>query len=243
MRKVNTLLLLAGLIVVTPTAFAAKVNPYDYSKHKNAINDAKWQRGHSSEQRCYSTGCESTMDSNSNQKYIWADNKNSQLHFSTDGNQDTGWRSELRFNANFFRGSSRTLTARFGYWAGRSTSKGFTVAQLHMDGNEGWTVKGPPARLEIIDEDYFEVTFRKGHDCTSSCWTDERFSTSVSGWKDIQLQTSGNYINVTVQGQTHSYNLSGSGKDWPSKGGYYWKTGLYMQKSGTAYTGYKHIYW
>jgi len=139
MRKVTTLVTVTILMAFTSSAFAGKVNPYNYSKHKNASNDAKWQRGHSSEQRCYSTGCESTMNSSSNQKYIWADDNNSQLHFSTDGNQDSDWRSELRFNSNFFRGSNRTLTARFGYWAGRSTSKGFTVAQLHMDGNEGWT--------------------------------------------------------------------------------------------------------
>jgi len=244
MKKITTWVCAVGLLLVGSSAFSASVNPYTYNNvYKNAIIDAKWQRGYNSEQQCYSTGCESTMGTSTNLKYIWVDNSNGQMQFSTNGSRSDGWRSELRFNANFNRGSSRTMTMRFGYWKARSTSNGFTIAQLHMDKNEGWAVNGPPARLEIIDESHFEVTFRSGHDCSSNCWTDETYSTSTSGWKNIQLQTSGDYINVTVAGQTYSYNLKGSGTDWPSKGGYYWKTGLYMQDSGTAYTGYRNLYW
>lgn len=244
MTNPTKLLLGFCLVVFSTGVFSASVNPYTYNNvYKNAINDAKWQRGSNSEQQCFESGCSSTMGTSSNLKYIWVDSNNGQMRFSTNGSKSSGWRSELRFNSNFSRGSSRTMTARLGYWKGRSTSDGFTVAQLHMDGNQGWSVKGPPARLEVVDEDRFMVTFRSGYSCTSNCWTDRDFSTSISGWKNIQLQTSGDYINVSVAGQTHSYNLKGSGKNWPSQGGYYWKTGIYMQDSGTAYTGYQNLYW
>lgn len=244
--KKNTIIKLAtaiSLIGIATSTMAATVNPYDYSVFKNAINDAKWQRGSNSETQCVRTDCESTLDSSSNQKYIWADSANGQMHFSTNGSQAAKWRSELRFEDNFSRGSTRTFTATIAYWASRSTSTGFTVAQLHMDTNGDYDVEGPPARLEILDEDTFEVQWRNSYSCTSNCWSSNTFSTSTSGWKDIQLKTSGDYINVSVAGQTFSYYLKGSGKNWPSDGGYYWKTGIYLQDSGTAYTGYKNLYW
>lgn len=224
-------------------AVAATVNPYNYSVFENAINDAKWQRGSNSEKQCAGTECETTLDNSSNQEYIWADSSNGEMYFSTNGSQASKWRSELRFEENFSRGSTRTFTATIGYWASRSTSDGFTVAQLHMETGGEYDVKGPPARLEVIDEEHFEVQWRNSYSCTSDCWSANTFSTSTSGWKDIQLTTSGDYINVTVQGQTFSYNLKGSDKNWPSNGGYFWKTGIYLQDSGTAFTGYRNIYW
>jgi len=232
-----------ALASITASAMSATVNPYNYSVFEKAINDAKWQRGSNSEKQCSGSSCESTMNSSSNKKYIWANSSNGQLHFSTNGSQNAKWRSELRFEDSFSRGSTRTFTARIGYWHKYSTSKGFTVAQLHMESDSNYTVKGPPARLEIIDEDTYEVQWRNSYSCTSNCWSGDTFSTSTSGWKDIQLKTSGNYINVSVAGQTFSYKLSGSGKNWPSDGGYYWKTGIYLQDKGTAYTGYKNLYW
>ncbi len=247
--------LLAGLTlsaaVMATSASAAKVNPYNYNVYKNAINDAKWQRGSNSEQQCSQTGCQSTLNSSTSKKYIWANDANGQMQFSTDGSKAKGWRSELRFLANFSRGSNRTMTAKMGYWKNLSTSDGFTIAQLHMDKNTGYTVKGPPARLEIVDESHFEVKFRRSHDCTSSsspdCWPDDvggEYSTSISNWKDVQLHLSGDVINVSVAGQTYSYNLkSAPNTDWPSNGGYYWKTGVYMQDAGSAYIGYKNLYW
>ena len=228
---------------IASTATAAKVNPYTYNVFKNAINDAKWQRGSNSQQQCSQSGCESKLNNNTSKKYIWAHDNTTQMTFSTNGNQASKWRSELRFLSNFSRGSTRTMTAKIGYWKNYSSSNGFTIAQLHMDQNDGWTVKGPPARLEIVDESHFEVVFRKGHDCTSGCWTDEQYSTSTSNWKDIQLHLSGNTINVSVAGQTYSYDLDGSGKDWPSNGGYFWKTGIYLQDAGSAYIGYQNLYW
>ena len=232
-----------SLIGAAASAMAATVNPYDYSVFKNAINDAKWQRGSNSEEQCSGTDCESTMDSSSNQKYIWADSSNDQMRFSTSGSKSAKWRSELRFEDSFSRGSTRTFTARIAYWASRSTSTGFTVAQLHMESDDNYTSKGPPARLEILDEDTFEVQWRNSYSCSSDCWSSDTFSTSTSGWKDIQLKTSGDYINVSVQGQTFSYYLKASGTNWPSNGGYYWKTGIYLQDEGTAYTGYENLYW
>jgi len=244
MQKLTKGLIALGLAALTSGAMAASVNPYTYNNtYKNAINDAKWQRGYNSERQCERTGCSSTMGTSSNLSYVWVNDSNGQMQFSTNGSKSEKWRSELRFLDNFSRGSSRTMTARLGYWASRSNSEGFTVAQLHMDTNEGWDVKGPPARLEIIDEDHFRVDFRSGYSCTSGCWTKEEFSTSTSNWKNIQLQTSGDYINVSVQGETHSYYLKGTGRNWPSQGGYYWKTGIYLQDGGTAYTGYKNLYW
>lgn len=245
-KTINTIVKYAvalGFASVTATAMAATVNPYNYSVFENAINDAKWQRGSNSERQCAGTSCESTMNSSSNQGYIWADSSNGELRFSTNGSKSDKWRNELRFEANFNRGSTRTFTARLGYWASRSTSDNFTVAQLHMESDSSYSVKGPPARLEIIDEDNFRVKWRNSYSCSSNCWSDNTFSTSTSGFKDIQLKTSGDYINVSVAGQTFSYNLKGSGKNWPSKGGYYWKTGIYLQDGGTAYTGYRNLYW
>lgn len=248
MKTASKYLLAIGMTTMATSVFAASVNPYTYnSVYENAIKDAKWQRGYSSEQQCYSTGCSSTMGTSSNLGYVWVDNSNGQMQFSTNGSKSAKWRSELRFNASFNRGSSRTMTAKLGYWASRSNSDGFTVAQLHMDQNYpssgSYKVNGPPARLEIVDEDYFEIVFRSGYDCSSDCWEKHEYSTSTSGWKNIQLQTSGDYINVSVHGETYSYNLKASGNNWPSKAGYYWKTGIYLQDAGTAYTGYKNLYW
>lgn len=224
-------------------AVADVVNPYNYDVYSDAINDAKWQVGYNSEKQCYADECEDVLDSSSMQDLLWADSSNKQMHFSTDGSKDEKWRNELRFNAEFSRGSSRTFTARVGYWKGQSTSAGFTMAQLHMASDDDYDVKGPPARLEVIDENAFVVKWRNAYDCSSDCWSSNEFSTSTSGWKDIQLQTSGDYINVSVAGQTFSMNMKGSDTNWPSKGGYYWKTGIYLQDEGTAYTGYKSIYW
>jgi len=243
MKKIIKSTTVFGLACMATSVMAASVNPYNYSVFENAINDAKWQRGSNSEKQCSGTDCESTMSSSSNQKYIWVNDSNGQMHFSTNGNQDSKWRSELRFEDSFSRGSTRTFTAEIGYWAKDSTSKGFTVAQLHMESDDSYTVKGPPARLEIIDEDTFEVQWRNSYSCTSDCWSADTFSTSISGWKNIQLKMSGDYINVSVAGQTFSYNLKGSGTNWPSNGSYYWKTGIYLQDEGTAYTGYKNLYW
>jgi len=244
--KKNTIIKLTtaiSLISIATSTMAATVNPYNYSVFENAINDAKWQRGSNSETQCVEKDCESTMNSSSNKKYIWADDSNGQLRFSTNGSQDEGWRNELRFEDSFSRGSTRTFTAKVGYWSSRSTSEAFTVAQLHMESDDNYTSKGPPARLEIIDEDTFEVQWRDSYSCSSGCWSSNTFSTSTSGWKDIQLKTSGDYINVSVAGQTFSYYLKASDTNWPSNGGYYWKTGIYLQDEGTAYTGYQNLYW
>ena len=236
MKIPASLILGVGMIMVSAEATATSVNPYSYTVFKNAIKDAKWQRGYDSEKQCQGADCESTMESRSNLKYIWVNNDNNQMQFSTNGSKEIKWRSELRFLSNFNRGSSRTMTAKIGYWAGESTSQGFTVAQLHMEDS-----KGPPARLEIINEDKFEVTFRNDDGCTSNCWhTEEYEDTGTSGWKYIQLQTSGNYINVSVAGETYSYEMTSK---WPSKGNYYWKTGIYLQDPGTVYTGYQYLYW
>jgi len=160
-----------ALASITASAMSATVNPYNYSVFEKAINDAKWQRGSNSEKQCSGSSCESTMNSSSNKKYIWANSSNGQLHFSTNGSQNAKWRSELRFEDSFSRGSTRTFTARIGYWHKYSTSKGFTVAQLHMESDSNYTVKGPPARLEIIDEDTYEVQWRNSYSCTSNCWS------------------------------------------------------------------------
>ena len=246
LSKKNTLIKCAAalsILSITASSLAATVNPYNYTVFENAINDAKWQRGSDSEEQCSGTACESTLNDSTNQKYIWADSSTEEMYFSTNGSQVAKWRSELRFQDSFTRGSTRTFTAQIGYWASKSTSTGFTVAQLHMESDDDYSVEGPPARLEIIDEDRFEVQWRNSYSCTDDCWSSDTFATSTSGWKDIQLKTSGDYINVSVEGQTFSYNLKASGTNWPSQGGYYWKTGIYLQKAGTAYTGYKNIYW
>lgn len=245
-KTMNTLIkctVALGLVGSVANAVADTVNPYNYSVFKNALNDAKWQRGLDSEKQCASTDCESTLDSSSNQQYIWADDATNTMYFSTNGSQASKWRSELRFEENFSRGSTRTFTAKIGYWANKSTSDGFTVAQLHMETGGAYDVKGPPARLEVIDEDTYEVQWRNSYSCSDDCWSADEFSTSTSGWKDIQFKTSGDYINVSVAGQTFSYNLKGDDKNWPSDGGYFWKTGIYLQDKGTAYTGYQNIYW
>lgn len=245
MRKTTQLSIGLGLAIFASSTFAASVNPYNYNNvFKNAIKDSKWQRGYNSEKQCNSTGCQSTMGTSNNLKYLYVDDSRGWMHFTTNGSKNEKWRSELRFESSFSRGSSRTMTLNLGYWKNRSTSKGFTVAQLHMEQDSNYTkVNGPPARLEILDENKFEVVWRKGYNCSSNCWTEKTFSTSTSGWKAIQLQTSGDYINVKVAGQTYSYNLKASGNNWPSNGGYYWKTGIYLQDDGTVFTGYKNLYW
>lgn len=243
MNKITKISIAISLVFSASTTMAATVNPYNYSVFENAINDAKWQRGYNSEKQCSGSACESTLNNSSELDYLWADNSNGQMHFSTNGSKSAKWRNELRFESNFSRGSTRTFTAQMAYWAANSTSSGFTVAQLHMTSDDSYTVKGPPARLEILDEDTFEVQWRNSYSCSSNCWSSDTFSAGTSGWKNIQLKTSGDYINVSVAGQTFSYNLKGSGTNWPSDGQYYWKTGIYLQDSGTAYTGYKNIYW
>ena len=105
--------------------------------------------------------------------------------------------------------------------------------------NSRWVYKSSM----LNDEDTYEVQWRNSYSCSDDCWSADEFSTSTSGWKDIQLKTSGDYINVSVAGQTFSYNLKGDDKNWPSDGGYFWKTGIYIQDEGTAYTGYQNIYW
>lgn len=232
-----------GLAVSAANAMATDISPYNYPLFESAINDAKWQRGLNSEKQCTRTGCESTLGSSASQEYIWVKESNGIMHFSTNGDQPSKWRSELRFEDNFSRGSTRTLTARIGYWSNRSTSTGFTIAQLHMETGGAYDVKGPPARLEVIDETHFEVQWRNSYSCTNDCWSANAFSTKTSGMKNVQLKTSGDYINVSVEGQTFSYNLKGSDKNWPSDGGYFWKTGIYLQDEGTAYTGYQSLYW
>ena len=232
-----------SIIGIATNAMADTVNPYNYTVFEDAINDAKWQLGLNSEDQCSGTECESTLDISSNQEYIWADDSNGQMFFSTNGSQDAKWRSELRFEDSFSRDSTKTFTAKIGYWASQSTSTGFTIAQLHMESDDNYNVEGAPARLEIIDEDTFRVKWRNSYSCTSDCWSTETFSTSTSGWKDIQLQVSDEYINVSVAGQTFSYDLDGSDTNWPSDGSYYWKTGIYLQDEGSAYIGYKNMYW
>lgn len=243
MNKLTAFTVAISFSISATPAISATVNPYNYSVFENAINDAKWQRGYNSEKQCSGTSCESTLNSSSNLGYIWADSSNNQMNFSTNGSKSSAWRNELRFEDNFNRGSSRTFTARVAYSASKSTSSGITIAQLHMTSDSNYSVKGPPARLEILDEDTFEVKWRNSYSCTSNCWSTNTFSANTSGWKDIQLKTAGDYINVSVSGQTFSYNLKGSDKNWPSKGDYYWKTGIYLQNSGTAYTSYQNLYW
>ena len=150
-----------GLACIATSVMAASVNPYNYSVFENAINDSKWQRGSNSEKICAGTDCENTMNSSSNLKYIWVDSSNGQMQFSTNGEQDSKWRSELRFENSFSRGSTRTFTAKIGYWKNRSTSQGFTVAQLHMESDDNYTSKGPPARLEILDENKWLLMYKQ----------------------------------------------------------------------------------
>ena len=237
-----------GLIALSSASIAGpRVNAYTYDTvYENAIKDSKWQVGYNSERQCVGTECASTMSTSESLNYVWVDQTWGSMRFSTDGSKDTKWRNELRFEDNFSRGSSRVMTARLRFWESRSSSLGFTIAQLHMDTNQGWDVEGPPARLEVINEDHFRVDFRSGYDCTSDCWSKNTFSASVDNWKDIQMQTSGDYINVSVEGETHSYYLkstSADAKNWPSQGGYFWKTGIYLQKAGEAYVAYDNLYW
>lgn len=229
-------LLGTALAISSATAFAANVNPYNYSEHADAINQAKWQRGYNSDKQCQYEDCESVMGEAESLDYVWAKSSDGELRFSTNGVKGNKWRSELRYMDNFNRGSTRTMTVRVRYWPDSSTSEGFTVAQLHMEDSAG-----PPARLEVLDESHYAVTFRDDDLCTTDCtWTDKEYSTGITGFKDVQLNTSGNYVNVSVEGETHSYLLT---SNWPSKGNYYWKTGIYLQDEGTAYTGYEYIYW
>ena len=225
------------------SAVAEVVSAYNYTVFRNAIDDARWQRGNNSETRCSGSGCSSTMDSSSNQEYIWTNSNNRRLNFSTDGNEDDGWRNELRFINSFGRGSTRTMTARLRYWSGRSTSSGLTVAQLHMESDDNYRNRGPVARLEIVDEDEYKVVFREGYSCTSNCVERETFSTSTSGFKDVQLRTSGHVLNVSVAGQTFSYNMRGNGANWPSDGAYYWKAGVYLQRDGSAFVSFLDLNW
>ncbi len=244
--KIITLAL--GLMIYSSSILAASVNPYTYSAvYEDAIVDSKWQRGYSSEEICDSTECSSVMATDNNLGYLWVDDTTGYMHFSTNGEEDSGWRSEFRYNDSFSRGSSRVMTATLAYWSALSTSTGFTVAQLHMEEDDTYDdVYGPPARLEIIDESSFQVKWRVGYQCdndVNDCFEEDVFSTSTSGWKSIQLETSGDYINVSVEGETYSYNLNSDNTDWPSDGGYYWKTGIYLQDDGMAYTGYQDLYW
>lgn len=228
---------------IASSAIAEIRSAYNYTVFRNAIDDARWQRGNNSETRCSRSGCSSTMSSSSNQDYIWTDSSTRRLHFSTDGNEDDGWRNELRFVDSFSRGATRTMTARVGYWARRSTSSGLTIAQLHMESDDNYRNRGPVARLEIVDEDTFKVVWREGYSCTSSCVDRDEYSTSTSGFKDIQLRTSGSVLNVSVAGQTFSYNMRGSDANWPSDGAYYWKAGVYLQRDGSAYVGFENLTW
>ena len=239
-RNIALVVISIFMAVWSTSALAAKINPINYTIWSNVFADAKWQLGDTgdTDDVCeYSSDCSDLFNSGTGYKrYIWAESSdNNRLTFSTNGSQARLWRSELRFLDNFAKSSTITMSGRIGYWAGRSTSDGITVAQLHMEDAEG-----PPARLEIIDEDYFQVTFRNSDDCTSNCWTERTFSTSTSGWKNFSLYLNNYYINVTVAGQTRTYKLT---TEWSASGDYYWKTGLYLQDAGTAYTAYRNLYW
>jgi len=225
--KLRTKLLLSiSLSVLASNTFAA--NPYNWSKWKNAFNDAKVQRGYNSEQHCYASGCNGKVDD----KFIYA-SSNGDLNWSTSGSKNSKWRSELRFNDSFWKSNKRTMTTRMRVLTGSSSSDGFTVAQLHYEDGSG-----PPARLEIIDGKKWRVKFRSNEGKNPS-YPSNDYSTGVSGWKNIQLKTQNTYINVSVAGQTHSYRLN----KWPSSEGYYWKTGIYLQDKGSAKTGMKYLYW
>ena len=240
LKYITAMGLFAGIM---SSAIAEVQSAYNYRVFRDAIDDARWQRGDNSETRCSGSDCSSTMDSSSNQDYIWTDSSTRILHFSTDGNEDDGWRNELRFVDSFSRGSTRTMTATVGYWAGRSTSSGLTIAQLHMESDDDYDNEGPVARLEIVDEDTFKVVWREGYSCTSNCVERDEYSTSTSGFKDIQLRTSGNVLNVSVQGQTFSYDMDGGDANWPSDGAYYWKAGVYLQREGSAFVGFENLTW
>lgn len=240
MKKSATLLLCSIVGIYSASALSDSVNPFNYSKHEDAILEAKWQLGNSGDSNkdvCKNSACESALNSSSYDDYIYADDDSSYMFFSTDGSQAAFWRSELRYEDNFEKSDTISMSARVGFygWNSSSSSEGFTVAQLHMEG-----ANGPPVRLEYMDRDHMAVTFRTSPSCTSNCWKTVEFNTTAAGWKNIVLQLKDEWVNVSVNGETKSYQLSSS---WPDDGAYYWKAGIYLQKSGQALVGFDYINW
>ncbi len=215
-----------------PFSSAMARNPFDYSHWENAIRDAKWQLDVQDNDICEQAECESYLDTYDD--YQWA-NSGSDLRFSTNGDKDEGWRNEWRFLANFSRGATRTMTARIRFINARTDSDGFTVAQLHYEGGNG-----PPARLEVLDEEDFEVTFRNNESCSSNCWTQRSFTANPRSLQDVQLRTSNGNINVTVAGQTRTWDLK---REWPNQSNYYWKAGVYLQEDGEVEVQYATLFW
>lgn len=240
MKNLNKIVLLSGALF----SLSATAADSAYDHHASTINEAKWQVGSNSQERCYESGCESTMASSFWKQFIYANSSTEVLVFTNAGGRSSGWRNELRNNNEFNRSGSNSMSTRFKDYSYllNNNSPGFTISQIHMD-DDNVDVDGPPARLELLDGDTIAVKFRSCHDCSSPSYPSEEFSTSIGGWKSAVLSLSGSYVNVTVAGETHSYNLAGSGTDWPNYSDYYFKAGVYMQDYGRAHIAFDYINW
>ena len=250
LKNINTpktigLLLMPMLFFFHHTTLA-KQNAYTY--HSATIDEARWQVGYRSNKRCYESECRSTMGESDFQLYIYADNWRKDMFFSSYGRKNGGWRNELRYNDSFSRSSNKSMSSRIGnyYWRNDAHSDGFTVSQFHME-----DAAGPPVRLEYINSDSMEVVFRSNDTCTSKpdCWHHEKINDSARNFKFVNFSLSNSYINVSVNGNTKSWNLNGTngtGKpagNWPSNGRYYWKAGIYIQDYGAALIAFEYLNW
>lgn len=234
---IKNILGVSCLLALPLTTMAA--NPYDFSRWEKNINEANWQVGHNSFTVCKANqgNCEAALDENQWKVFAYA-NRDNYFRYSTDGNQTEGWRNEFRFADSFSRGSSRDMSTKIRVWTGSTTSKGFTVAQLHMEDGDG-----PPVRVEVVDEDHFQVKWRHGPDCDKNerdCFDEDNFGASLGGFRKIELDLLNNFINVSVEGETYSYDLR---TWWPSDGQYYWKSGIYLQEDGAVETAARYLYW
>lgn len=233
------LILLVAIGLMSTEAFSQR-NAYD--DFDDVIDDAKWQLGDPQQDICERDECDGAMNNErdlvfSQSGYFW---------FSSDGSKSEDWRSELRFLDSFRRNNTRSMSARVGNFNHKnsSDSEGYTIAQLHKE-----QASGPPARLEFIDSDSMEVTFRRDESCSgSSCFNHVDISNSASGWKDVLLSLRSRVLTVSVNGTSRSFNLDGSNGSfgdgtWNNNRRYYWKAGIYFQDSGSALVAFDNLNW
>lgn len=252
MKSIKCILIYIGFVVCSTQAFASTL----WDNHSGALSEAKWQLD-GSDQCSSGDDCEDFYDSSSYSSvsaYMYSNTSDQHLRFRTSGNQDTSWRSELRWldedgsssGDGFAKSATKTMTARVGQfsWGRDAVSSNFTISQLHNSDDD---TQGPVVRLEYVDSDdsdggYMRATFREDYDCTSSCTYPKRYwwNQSASGWKNISLKLENYYVTVTVAGNSRTYRLTSA---YAPTTEYYWKAGIYLQQPGQANVAFDYITW
>jgi len=230
MKTILQASLCLSIALLALSASAANVNPYNYSKWSKTWNDAKLQLGSPSKDVCKKgSSCKSWLNSSKNRKYTFVATGSQDLYFDTNGSKGSKWRVEMRHEGNFKKSSKTTMTAKFRRESG--SSQEFTVAQLHKEDSSG-----PPARIEFY-KGQLRVKYRSKSSGNPS-YPVYSFG-GQSGWKTMAMTLNNGKISVNINGKTSTYKL---GSGWASSD-YYWKAGIYLQKSGTARARFDYINW